>query len=133
MTRHVAEIRRALQPLFERADVRLVVLFGSVATARARAHSDIDLGLLCDSTCTADIAPFVMQLLGTERFDLVDLRRAPPLLAMAVVKTGRVLHQDPPSTFASFASLTLRRYEDCAKLRRARQAGIKNFLQERGL
>ena len=126
------KLTRALQPLFERQDVQLVVVFGSVAAGRARPQSDVDLGVLCEGV-SADIEPLVMQLLGTERFDLIDLRRASPLLAMSIAKTAKVLYESTPAIFASFASLALRRYEDSAKLRRTREWNIETFLQERGL
>jgi predicted nucleotidyltransferase len=122
-----------LTGLLVRPDVRLVVLFGSVAEGRQRPDSDLDLGVLRDGPgSNDDVELLVMQLLGTERVDVVDLRRAPPLLAMAVAKTGVVLYDSPEGAFARYASLALRRYEDTAKLRRARAEGLRRFIAERG-
>jgi predicted nucleotidyltransferase len=125
-------ITDALAPLFERSDLRLMLLFGSVAAGRARAGSDIDLAVLVDGPGFEELRVETMRLLRTERLDVVDLRRAPPVLAMAVVKTGVVLHQRPQSAFARFAALTLRRYEDTAKLRRARTLWLQRFVVAKG-
>jgi predicted nucleotidyltransferase len=128
----VEEIQGRLSPLFERPEVHLVALFGSCAQGQANALSDIDLGILSDG----DFEHLRLEILGLlrrDRVDIVDLRRASPLLAMSVARHGRPLHQGKPGAFASFVSLALRRYNDTAKLREMRQAEIKKFLAARGL
>jgi predicted nucleotidyltransferase len=123
-------VKARLAPLLARPGLRLAVLFGSTAAGRARVSSDVDIGVLYDGDPEA-LRQEAVRLLGTDRIDLVDLRRASPLLAMAVAKTGRVLHEGETAAFASFASL--RRFNDTAKLRQARERGIRAFLAERGL
>jgi predicted nucleotidyltransferase len=126
------DLRSRLAPLFRRSDVHLVVLFGSLAAGTANAKSDVDLGILADGSFE-ELLLEVVRLLGIENVDLVDLRRASPLLAMAVATKGRVLHEGRPGAFASFASLALRRYNDTAKLRRLERLSVRRFLEERGL
>jgi len=126
------EIRRRLAPLFDRPEVRLVVLFGSRAAGRGRPESDVDLGVIATGN-VSELAVEAIRLLGTDRVDWVDLARATPLLAMAVAKGGRSLYEREPGAFASFVSLALRRYNDTAKLRKAREDGLRAFLSERGL
>lgn len=126
------EIGRRLAPLFSRPGLRLVVLFGSRAQGHARASSDVDLGVLCEGDSDALLLD-VIRLLGTDRVDVVDLRRASPLLAMSAARHGRPLHEGEPAAFASFASLSLRRYNDAARFYRGRERAIRLFLAERGL
>lgn len=64
--------------------------------------------------------------------DVVDLRRASPLLAMEVVRHGRVLYERSPGLYAQFCSLAYRRYLDTAKLREGQKQVIASFLRERG-
>jgi len=71
--------------------------------------------------------------LGTDRLDLIDLRRAGPLLGMAVARTGRPLFEREPGAFREFQSLASRRYCDTDKLRRARRRAIHAFLEREGL
>src|SRR2546425_1041911 len=114
-------IRQRLADLPEvMPDLRLLVLFGSAARDGARSESDIDLAVQCDGPADLDahylaIAP----RLGTDRLDLIDLRRAGPLLGMALARTGRPLFAREPGAFPEFKSLASRRYCDTAKLRRA--------------
>src|SRR5436853_24844 len=66
-------------------DLELLVLFGSHATARAGVRSDVDLAVRC--TGAADLEKLYLTLaprLGTDRLDVIDLRRASPLLAFEV-------------------------------------------------
>ncbi|MFG0316035.1 MAG: nucleotidyltransferase domain-containing protein [Planctomycetota bacterium JB042] len=128
----VDDIRTRLEPLFERPEIGLVVLFGSRARGTAHGGSDVDLGVLSDG----EVFPLegeVMHRLGTGRVDLVDLRRVSPLLAMAVAREGIPLYEDAPGRFASFAGLALRRYNDTARFRRLRHRRLREYLRDRGL
>ena len=115
-------------------DLRLLVLFGSAARDRARSESDIDLAVQCDGPADLDALYLaVAPRLGTDRLDLIDLRRAGPLLGMAVARTGRPLFEREPGAFREFQSLASRRYCDTDKLRRARRRAIHAFLEREGL
>ena len=125
---HLADLSEVMPGL------RLLVLFGSAALGRARSESDIDLAVQCDGL--ADLDAFYLALaprLGTDRLDLIDLRRAGPLLGMAVARTGRPLFEREPGAFREFQSLASRRYCDADKLRRARRRAIHAFLEREGL
>lgn len=115
-------------------ELRLLVLFGSAAQGRATSGSDIDIAVLCDGS--ADLDALYLTLaprLGTDRLDVIDLRRAGPLLAMAIARTGRSLFEREPGAFREFQSLASRRYCDTDKLRRARRRAIHAFLEREGL
>ena len=104
----VEEIPDRLHGLRDRVpDLELVVLFGSTAKGRRRP--------------------------GSDRLDLVDLRRAGPILAMGVARCGRLLYESEPGVFRRFQSLASRRYCDTAKLRRAQRRAIHVFLARHGL
>lgn len=114
--------------------LQLLVLFGSAVKGLARPRSDVDLGVRCDGPADFDalylaIAP----RLGTDRLDLIDLRRAGPLLAFEVARTGHLLFERHPGAFREFQSLASRRYCDTEKLRRAGRQVIHRFLEREGL
>lgn len=111
-------IRRLLEA---RDDVRLAYLFGSLAGGRARPSSDVDLALLFKD----DPAPATLDRLTEDledaagrAVDLVDLAKAPPLLAHQVVSKGSCLVCHDPSERAAFETRTILRYLDTAHLRR---------------
>jgi hypothetical protein len=66
--------------------------------------------------------------IGTDRLDLVDLRRASPLLMMAVAQSGRLLYERRSGIYRQFQALASRRYCDTAKLRQAQRRAIHAFL-----
>lgn len=115
-------------------DLELLVLFGSAVTGRATRESDVDLGVRCQGPADLD-ALFVALAprLGSARLDLVDLRRAGPLLAFAVARDGRLLFERRPGLFREFQSLASRRYCDTARLRQAQRRAIHVFLAREGL
>lgn len=91
----LAAIATALRPLDE---VRAALLFGSRATGRARADSDIDVAVLLDATLAPErpierlsrLLKALAKELAADRLDLVILNDAPPALAFQVLKHGRV-------------------------------------------
>src|SRR5438093_6063871 len=103
-------------------EVRLIVLFGSVALGRSRADSDVDVGVVCDRA--ADLDALYVALapqFQTARLDLVDLTFAGPLLAFHVARSGLPLFEREPGEFRRFQSLASRRYADTKKLRDAQR------------
>jgi len=115
--RHVGEIVRALD---QRFGLDTLWLFGSGATSAARPDSDLDLAALFRST------PEIQELLGARadltsivgrEVDLVDLESASPILAMQVVRNGRLLHESSPSRRVLFVARLIARYEDLRRFR----------------
>ena len=114
--------------------LELVVLFGSMAKGRQGPRSDVDVAVRC--TGDADLDRLYVALaprLRSDRLDLVDVRRASPLLMMEIARSGRVLYEKHPGAFREFQSLASRRYCDTAKLRRAQKRAIELFLERQGL
>lgn len=104
-----------------RDDVRLAYVFGSVARGRARPASDVDVAVLF----AGEPAPATLDRLAEDleeavgrRVDLVDLAKAPPLLAHQVVSKGSCVVCRQPSERAAFETRTVLRYLDTAHLRK---------------
>lgn len=90
-------------------------LFGSQASGRARPDSDVDLAVLTRaplgwndlSTLYVDL----MALLDRDRIDIVELLKAPPILAFEAI-SGRELCRKDLQAHLDFVSLTSRRYAE---------------------
>src|SRR3972149_7389299 len=129
----IEKIRKGLSPLFNDEDLRIVLLFGSAVSGKTHKKSDTDLAFLFDKP--ADILALtnrVIRLLHTDNVDVIDLRRANPLVKFAAVKSGMLLYEKEPGLFNEFYSLAFRRYVDTKKLRDTQVVSIRQFLKSRG-
>lgn len=130
----VEVIRERLAPLFGEERLKLVMLFGSTASGETHRRSDIDLAFLYATPIDLlTLVNQVIRLLRTDRVDVVDLRRASPLLQFAIAQNGRVVFERALGVYPEFCSLAFRRYVDTKKLRDARDEAIRRFLDARGL
>jgi uncharacterized protein len=127
------EIKEKLAFLFKEEALQFVLLFGSRSSGQVHPESDIDLGFLYDEPVDLlNLTNKITHLLHTDRVDVVDLRRANPLLCFSAARQGKLLYERCPGLFNRFYSLPFRRYIDTKKLRDARQRAIDNFLEARG-
>ncbi len=101
-------------------NVRAVYLFGSYAEGRARANSDIDLGVAAPAA-RERLGALKLDLLtdlaaaGFENVDLVMLDRAGYFLRFQVVRMNRPIYLADGFDHGSYFSLTLRMYWDFKK------------------
>lgn len=81
----------------------LLVLFGSRGRGDETARSDWDFGYLGDERLEADrlLAELILAL-GTDRVDLVNLKRASGLLRFRAARDGRPIFEGRPDAFARF-------------------------------
>lgn len=129
------QIQERLTPLYEDEGLRFVLLFGSTLSEGAQhPHSDIDLAFSFEQPVDLlDLSNRIIRLLRTDNVDVIDLKRASPLLQFSAAKTGTLLYERSPGLFATFYSLAFRRYVDTKKLRDAQAEAVSAFLRERGL
>ncbi len=104
----------------------LVVLFGSAARGEP-APRDLDIGVWSRGPVDLlDATNRFVEALGVGAVDVVDLRRANPVLLMCVARDGVALYEAHRSAFNEFVSLAMRRYADTKKFRDA----VREQLQE---
>ncbi|RJQ43484.1 MAG: hypothetical protein C4538_11945 [Nitrospiraceae bacterium] len=75
----------------------------------------------------------IIGLLHTDNIDVIDLKRASPLIKFSVAKNGIIIYEKKQGIFSEFSSLAFRMYIDTKKLRDAQEKAIKYFLDARGL
>jgi hypothetical protein len=98
------------------SDVLLAYLFGSLA--QAGKGQDVDLALLMpEGERPYHLRQALSDWLATERLDIVDLRRAAPVLRFEIISTGRCLFAYNDTIQLDFERQTLRQYKDTAWLR----------------
>ena len=74
--------------------LELLLLFGSRARAESHSRSDWDLGYLAASDVDpAALRARFVEILGTDRIDLVDLQRASGLLRYRAARDGQLVFE----------------------------------------
>lgn len=129
------KLRAAARQVAEEVGLRLVVLFGSTARrargTEGRDPADFDLGVIPgDEVDLVGLTNAFIRALGEQAVDVVDLRRADPVLALAVARDGIPLHEGSPGEFARFHSLSVRRFADTRKFRATEREAIRSFVAE---
>jgi predicted nucleotidyltransferase len=95
--------------------IQAVYLFGSSATGRARAESDLDLAVLADDAKLRARKVDILAELAANGFCNVDLVFLPDndiVLQYEAVRLNRLLYQRPDFDGAATFSLVVRRYLD---------------------
>ena len=79
------------------------MLFGSRARGDAHARSDWDFGYLGDGTLDVPaLLAALVETVGHDRVDLVDLARASGLLRYRAARDGQLLYESQPRVMESF-------------------------------
>lgn len=123
-------LTRALE---QRVEVLEAYLFGSHATGRAQAHSDIDVAAYIDISraagndygYAAELTAYLMKALYRNEIDIVILNQAPPVLYHRILRDGRRILARDLSATTTREGYALSRYCDylpqLAKIEAARQ------------
>lgn len=136
---NATEITEKLRPLFvQRKEAVLAYLFGSYAREKARETSDIDVAVLLEPDVKGeklydvyrDLFLSICEALGTERFDLVLLNRAPLSLRFEIVSQGKLIYARDEETLNSFKIDVIRKYQDTAYLRTVQDQYLKERVRQ---
>ncbi len=116
-------------------DADSVFLFGSAATGRMTPDSNVDLAVLAshplDPVVVFEARGRMADLLGVP-VDVVSLRDASPIVAMPVIRKGRVLVENNPATTARFVMVVPSMYEDLKRSRAPAEAALKKRVSNAG-
>lgn len=113
--------------------VVVAYLFGSRATGRPRADSDVDVAVLLrdtDREALPQLAADLSRALAPLRVDLVDLRTSPDVLAYRVLRAGMLLVSRDDGVRRAHWVGVVDRYLDMAPARRLLAEGTRRRLQE---
>ena len=126
MTPEQKDTLRAILEPFPELDA--VYLFGSHATGRTHAESDLDLGLVGDAEALDARKLDILTELARNGFDRVDLvlfDTAPPALAHEIVKHNQLLFAREHVPTSTLYSNAIRRYLDFAPFLRVQAAAYR--------
>jgi predicted nucleotidyltransferase len=125
----IADLRRQLARAPARwAELQLVVVFGSVATSRARPDSDIDVGVLGGGFWEQLEAGTEVGRVSGREAQVVDLAAASDRLRFEVARDGVLVHEREPGAWARFQAEAAIRYFDLAPLIALCTEGVRRRL-----
>ena len=128
------ELARATALLEGRFPLSALWLFGSEARGQARRDSDVDLAVLSHRPISAAhllAARLDLETLLGRSVDLVDLRRASPILGRQVMLDRRLLLDREPADRHVFAMLLPSRYVDLKIARRPAERALVESIHDR--
>jgi predicted nucleotidyltransferase len=123
-----------LVPLFEKEGVLLAYLFGSLASkseklSRLRPPGDVDLAILAKEGPAYGLFEAIANILGTDRLDLVDLRKASPILRFEILRSGRPIYISDENLRERYEMEILRLYRDTEPMRRRQRKALKERME----
>jgi predicted nucleotidyltransferase len=117
-----------LDSLFEKGEVMLAYLFGSLAREEKmspRPPSDVDLAILTKERPASQLYEKLADALGTDRLDLVDLRHASPIMRYEVMRSGKPIYVSDESAKERYEMDTIHLYRDTEPMRRRQREILK--------
>ncbi|MCB8980591.1 MAG: nucleotidyltransferase domain-containing protein [Ardenticatenaceae bacterium] len=114
---------KRLPELLSATDVLLMYLFGSLAENTL--GNDVDLAILTKNTPPYSFRDELITFLGTERLDIVDLKRASPAFCFEIIRSGQILYAAVEEVQLQFELGVVRKYHDTAYLRQKQEKGLR--------
>ena len=125
-------LAREQQEALAREGVILCYVFGSFAQGTARADSDLDIGVLYETTpqeidaATARVLAALADLAPARELDVVILNEAGPLLRQQVASRGRVLFARSRADELAFQIRAMHDYESSRRIARIGRAAVSD-------
>ncbi len=88
-------------------EIRLAIVFGSVARQTARKSSDLDIAVLCDLPLSSELKMAIVSALARAAgrpVDLIDLKRVGEPLLGEILKNGKRIVVRDPNAYAALLS-----------------------------
>jgi len=116
-------------------DLSLIVLFGSQATGKTRADSDIDIAVLSDRKVISPEYKFevweaFLWFFKRADVDVIMLNHVPSLLGYRVAITGQVLYESRPNLWRDFRLLAFKKHADAKKFYDLKKEYIRRTVEE---
>ncbi|MCG2813747.1 MAG: nucleotidyltransferase domain-containing protein, partial [Thermodesulfovibrionales bacterium] len=120
------DVERLKDYLYSRNDVIAAYIFGSYASKRPGPLSDIDIAVLLKSSINSKNCGFIklniitdlIEVLSSDKVDIVILNVASPLLSHEIIKKGILLFSKDEEKCREYTAKATMRYLDTIHLRR---------------
>ena len=111
---------KLIKKVAQKYSLELLLLFGSRVSGKIHKESDFDvaylskkrLGLMAEAKLTCDL----MSVFKSEKVDLTNIKKAPPLLLFAVTNECQVLYEKNPLSFFTMRTMAFKKYVETKPL-----------------
>lgn len=128
----IDEIKEKASGLAEKYGLDLLLLFGSQVSGKTHKKSDYDLGFISKQYKNLEelvkMEYEISEILKVGKIDLVDLKKAPPLLMKGVADNSLLLYQKEPTLYARFKIYASKLFIEARRLFDLREAVIQKFI-----
>lgn len=106
--------KQLIKKIAQKYNLELILLFGSRVEKKLHKESDFDVAYLAKRNLTLnEESELIVKLAPTfksENIDLVNLRKAPPLLFYAITKDCQVIYERDPLVFPILRAYAFKKY-----------------------
>ena len=132
MPRALEELAPRIADVARERGLDLAIVFGSQATGKTHARSDFDIavrhvGRALSFSEIAELTTALAAMVGAD-VDVVDVRRADPLLLRTIFEAPRVLHAEAGALFEARLH-AFHRYEDYRPFLRLERESVRRALR----
>lgn len=117
---HGTKDKNRIKKIAQKYGLDLLLLFGSRATETNLEKSDFDVAYLAKKTLDLEkesrLIVDLMPVFKSEIIDLVNIKKASPLLLYAITNSCSVLYESKPLTFASLRVYAFKQYVETKPL-----------------
>lgn len=126
--------REKITELAKEFDLKIVLLFGSLASQETHSESDVDLAVLTEKDLSFDKEIRLNTLLSgvfkdKKPIDLIVLNKAHPLLLKQILSNCQILYTKSPVDFFNFEAQALQKYKEAEPLFKIRREKLKTLLK----
>ena len=125
---------KLIEKIAQKYSLELILLFGSKISGKAHRESDFDVAYLSNKALDleeeARLIMELSQVFKSENIDLVNLKKAPPLLMKQIFQNHRVLYCSNFKIYHLYKIYALKRFIEAAPLFRLRDELIEKYFMK---
>ncbi len=126
--------KNKIEEIAQKYQLKLILLFGSRATGRVHKESDFDIAYLANMDFTEEdrFATELMEVFRSEKIDIVNLKRAQPVLMKQIFDSHIILFCGDFKIYSLYQIYAIKKYIEAKPLFKLRDEFTNNFLKEHG-
>jgi len=131
--RRIKEERKLIKKIAREFALELLLLFGSRADGTAYSKSDFDVAYLSGKKLSlkeeSELSLSLSGIFKSENIDLVDLKKASPLLFYAVFRNCQIIFEAKPLIFDRLRAYSFKKYVETQPLYEEKFAQLRTAIK----